>query len=182
MYDSSYTTTINGSNSTEFGWMAALFSGAFFVFFLVIYLVYSFILGKVFQKAGKPMWAAFVPIYNLIVLLQIVNKPLWWVILFFIPFVNIIFYILVMLELGKAFGKDTTFTILLLIVLPFIISLPIGLAILAFDKSRFVGTGNQINNQAGVPEIISQNNATPTPSNPPQPNDSNPTPPQNLVR
>jgi chromate transport protein ChrA len=45
---------------------------------------------KVFVKAGQPGWASIIPIYNLYVLTQIVGKPAWWVILFFIPLVNVI--------------------------------------------------------------------------------------------
>ena len=44
---------------------------------------------KVFIKAGKPGWGAIIPIYNLIILLQIVGRPLWWIILFLIPIVNL---------------------------------------------------------------------------------------------
>jgi Family of unknown function (DUF5684) len=64
---------------------------------------------KVFVKAGKPGWAAIVPIYNIIVLLEIAGKPLWWIILFFIPFVNIIMAILVGIAVAKNFGKSDAF-------------------------------------------------------------------------
>jgi Family of unknown function (DUF5684) len=64
---------------------------------------------KVFVKAGKPGWAAIIPIYNLIVLLQIAGKPLWWIILFFIPLVNIIMAILVGIAVAKNFGKSDAF-------------------------------------------------------------------------
>jgi len=66
---------------------------------------------KVFQKAGKPGWAAIIPIYNIIVLLQITGKPLWWIILYFIPFVNFVAVILVSIELAKRFGKSLAFGI-----------------------------------------------------------------------
>jgi len=64
---------------------------------------------KVFVKAGKPGWAAIIPIYNIIVLLQIINKPLWWIILMIIPIVNFIIMILVSLEMAKVFGKSAGF-------------------------------------------------------------------------
>jgi hypothetical protein len=64
---------------------------------------------KVFVKAGKPGWAAIIPIYNLIVLLEIAGKPLWWIILFFIPFVNIIMAIFVGIGVAKNFGKSDGF-------------------------------------------------------------------------
>ena len=74
---------------------------------------------KVFQKAGKPGWAAIIPIYNIIVLLEIVGKPLWWIVLYLIPVVNFIAVILVCIELAKRFGKGVGFGIGLAF-LPFI--------------------------------------------------------------
>lgn len=66
---------------------------------------------KIFEKAGKPGWAAIIPIYNLIVLLEIIGKPIWWIILFLIPGVNIIFAIWATNLLSKSFGKDELFTV-----------------------------------------------------------------------
>ena len=63
----------------------------------------------VFQKAGKPGWAAIIPIYNLIILLQIVQRPIWWIILFFIPFVSLIIAIIIALDLAQSFGKGAGF-------------------------------------------------------------------------
>lgn len=70
---------------------------------------------KVFVKAGKPGWAAIVPIYNIIVLLEIVGKPWWWLILFIIPVVNIVFLIWTYNLLSLSFGKNEGFTIGLII-------------------------------------------------------------------
>ncbi|MES2109948.1 MAG: DUF5684 domain-containing protein [Bacteroidota bacterium] len=69
---------------------------------------------KVFAKAGKPGWACIIPIYNIIVMLEIVGKPIWWVILFFIPCVNIIFGIWTLNLVSKSFGQSEGFTIGLL--------------------------------------------------------------------
>jgi hypothetical protein len=66
---------------------------------------------KVFTKAGQPGWAAIIPIYNIVVMLKIVGKPLWWIIGFLIPIVNIIVAILMAVALAKAFGKGTGFAI-----------------------------------------------------------------------
>ncbi len=76
---------------------------------LIILIIVS--LWKIFEKAGKPGWAAIVPIYNLIVLLEIVGKPLWWIVLFLIPVVNIVFLIWVTNLLSKSFGKTEGFTV-----------------------------------------------------------------------
>jgi len=74
---------------------------------------------KIYKKAGKKGWASIVPIYNVIVLLEIVKKPTWWLILLLIPYVNIIFAIWVTNLLSKRFNKGEGFTIGLLF-LPFI--------------------------------------------------------------
>ena len=100
---------------------------------LAIALVMIIAYWKIFEKAGKPGWAILIPIYNLIVLLEIVGKPLWWIFLFLIPFVNIIFGIWVINLLSKSFGKNEGFTIGLLL-LPFIFY-----PILGFGKAEYAG-------------------------------------------
>ncbi len=103
-----------------------------FVFWVVMILVIV-ALWKVFEKAGKPGWAAIIPIYNIIVLLEIVGKPLWWIILFLIPLVNIIFGIWATNLLSKSFGKNEGFTVGL-IFLPFIFY-----PILGFGSAKYEG-------------------------------------------
>ena len=88
---------------------------------------------KIFVKAGEPGWASIVPIYNAIVYLKIAGKPLWWIILLIIPFVNVIILILIVLGLAKNFGKGGGFAVGLLL-LGFIF-----LPILAFGDAKFVG-------------------------------------------
>ncbi len=71
------------------GMMGALFGGAFALVWLAVAVVMIIGWWKIFEKAGKPGWAAIVPIYNIIVLCEIVGRPAWWVVLFLIPCVNI---------------------------------------------------------------------------------------------
>lgn len=66
---------------------------------------------KIFVKAGEPGWAAIVPIYNIIVFLKIIGKPVWWIVLFLIPIVNFVIAIIASIELAKCFGKSTGFGI-----------------------------------------------------------------------
>ena len=66
---------------------------------------------KIFTKAGKPGWAAIIPIYNLVVLLEVVNRPIWWIILLFIPVVNVVVGIILANDLARAFGKGVGWTI-----------------------------------------------------------------------
>lgn len=86
---------------------------------------------KIFTKAGKPGWASIIPIYNTIVLLEIIGRPIWWFILLFIPLVNIVILVIISIDLAKAFGKGAGYA-LLLIFLPFI-----GFPMLAFGNATY---------------------------------------------
>ena len=89
---------------------------------------------KVFSKAGKPGWAAIIPIYNLVILLEIAGKPLWWIVLFFIPLANFVAAILVSIEVAKAFGKGAGFG------LGLVFLSPIFYPILGFGSAEYQGT------------------------------------------
>jgi hypothetical protein len=86
---------------------------------------------RIYEKADKPGWAAIIPIYNIWVLLEIVGKEVWWIILFFIPFVNLIALIVVLWELAKEAG----------FAIGLILLMPIFLLILGFGDSEYVGPG-----------------------------------------
>jgi hypothetical protein len=90
-------------------------------------------LWKIFEKAGKPGWAALVPFYNLIVLLEIVGKPITWFIFMLIPCVNFYFGVLLVIEVAKVFGKDVAFAIGLFL-LPFVFY-----PILGFGDAKYAG-------------------------------------------
>ena len=134
--------------------------------FLPIIGIVSLVLGllmlistwRIFKKAGKYGWASIVPIYNTIVLIEVAGLPLWYFILFFIPFVNIYALFKIYIELAHKFGKGTGFGVLS-IFFP-IICLPI----LAFGKCKYEGNDNNTNttivstdNNTGVNEAQFQN-------------------------
>lgn len=87
---------------------------------------------KMFVKAGKPGWGSLIPIYNTIIMLQIVQKPIWWFVLLFIPLVNIVVAVILMIELGKAFGKGAGWSIVFLMLLG-----GVGTLILGFGDSKY---------------------------------------------
>lgn len=121
-----------GGGSPDAGAAAGAAAGMFVLLIeLAIAVIVIAGLWGVFTKAGQPGWAAIIPIYNIIVLLQIVGKPIWWIILFFIPCVNIIISILLNVELAKVFGKGGGFAVGL-IFLPFIF-----VPILGFGDAKY---------------------------------------------
>ncbi len=69
---------------------------------------------KVFTKAGEPGWAAIVPFFNFYVMLKIAGKPGWWLLLIFVPLVNIVIIIMTLHGISKSFGKGVGFTLGLL--------------------------------------------------------------------
>ena len=87
-----------------------------------------------YVKANQPGWAAIIPIYNIWVLLKIVDRPGWWLVLFFIPLVNLIIGILVILDLAKTFGKGIGFALGLLF-FPFIFYPLLGFGDARYQKS-----------------------------------------------
>jgi apolipoprotein N-acyltransferase len=93
---------------------------------LVVFILVS--LWKVFVKTGRPGWYSIIPIFNMYQLIKIAGKPGWWLILFFIPFVNIVFAIIVSIGVAKAFGKGTGFGV--------------GLALLGFIFYPILGFGS----------------------------------------
>jgi hypothetical protein len=115
------------------GVIGALFGGAFMLVFLAVLVLVLVSLWKIFEKAGKPGWAGIVPIYNLIVWMEIVGRPLWWVVLMFVPCVSIVVGIILCIDLAKSFGKDLAYGIGLAL-LPFVF-----FPMLAFSDARYVG-------------------------------------------
>lgn len=99
---------------------------------LLIFIAWIAGMWKVFEKAGKPGWAAIVPIYNIIILLQIIGKPLWWIVLLLIPIVNLVVFIIVSMEVAVCFGKSKGWGVGLLFFLGFI-----GYPLLGFGDATY---------------------------------------------
>ena len=79
-----------------------------FLFFLAVQVIHFLGTWKLYVKAGRKAWEAAVPVYNAVVLMQIINRPKWWVVLLFIPIVNLIMFPVVWVETLRSFGKNST--------------------------------------------------------------------------
>lgn len=77
------------------------------MFFLVLQVIHGLGTWKMYIAAGKKAWEAFVPVYNALVFMKILNRPWWYVILLFLPVVNIIMFIVVWVEALRSFGYNT---------------------------------------------------------------------------
>ena len=58
-----------------------------FIFLLIIQIIHGLGTWKLYVKAGRKSWEAAIPIYNAMVLMQIIKRPKWWVFLLFIPII-----------------------------------------------------------------------------------------------
>ena len=147
-YSYNYDYTTYETTSSMLGGLAAVF-GTIMIISLIIGIIGLVSQWIIYKKAGKHGWECLIPIYNIIVLLQIVELPMWYIALFFVPIANIYAIFKIYIELAHKFGKSTGFGIAT--VFFSIICLPI----LAFGKNNvYNGTNNtinQINNQPNNP-------------------------------
>lgn len=129
-----------------------LFSVIVTIIYVVVIVLSLVGFWKLFKKAGRPGWHCLIPVFSTYQLIKISNKPGWWLILMFIPIVQILFSLLIYIELAKAFGRSTAFGALLLWLFP------IGFLIIGFGKSKYI---------YGAPSSTLVQAQTPTP--PPTP-------------
>lgn len=134
-YDYGYETTAAATG------LAALGVGML-IFWLISMAISVFVIvcnWRIFKKAGKPGWASIIPIYNIIVMLEIAELPTWYIALYIVPFANIYAMFKTYIELAHKFGKSTGFGVGIAFLAP------IFLGILAFGKdSNYVGTKNNV--------------------------------------
>lgn len=93
-----------------------LFNTNMFIFITILVIITIAAQWRIYEKAGKPGWAAIIPIYNIIVLMEIIGKPWWWLLLLLFPPTTLIFAIWSINLLSKSFGQGVGFTIGLLLV------------------------------------------------------------------
>ena len=76
--------------------------------FVVLNGVHFLSTWKLYIAAGKNAWEAAVPIYNAIVLMEIIHRPRWWVLLMLIPIINLIIIPVIWVETIRSFGFNST--------------------------------------------------------------------------
>lgn len=154
MYDTSY---YGASTTNPTAIITNLFSSGISI---IIGLGYSLLtiasLWKIFEKFGKEGWKSLIPVYNIIVLFEIVDMKPWYVALALIPCVGpivlMVFMYIAYARLAKKMGKDGMFVLLI------IFFTPIALALLAFGRNNIENAGQ--NNNSNM-----QNNSQPMMNN-----------------
>ena len=71
---------------------------------------------KLFNLAGVESWKALIPFYNIIKHLDIINRPRWWIILVFIPVINLLMIPVIWVEYIKTFNHNSKLDRILVII------------------------------------------------------------------
>lgn len=78
----------------------------FWLIFIALYIYFALAFQMMAKKSGTPHgWLAWLPIANVVLMLNIAQKPLWWFLLLFIPLVNIVVYIMMFMAIAKRVNK-----------------------------------------------------------------------------
>ena len=107
-------------SSSSDGTLPTLFAGGMLLFILVLaaacYVYFALALSTIATKTNtENPWLAWIPIANVVLMLNIAKKPVWWIILFLIPFVSIVIAIIVWMGVAEARGKPNWWGILLIV-------------------------------------------------------------------
>lgn len=86
------------------------------VLFIAGYVYFSLALKTIAEKTNtENPWWAWIPIVQLVLTLNIARKPLWWIVLMFVPFVNIVIQVIVWMAIAEARNKPNWWGILVLV-------------------------------------------------------------------
>jgi len=99
---------------------------------LAVYVLLAVALWRVFTKAGYPGWLAVIPIVNLVYLTKVAGFSGWFALLYIVPIVGFVFYIIVSIRVGRAFGHGWFLSVVLLVLLHVI-----GYLILGFSSDKY---------------------------------------------
>lgn len=103
------------------------------------YLLMALAYYKFFEKAGKPGWIGFVPLYNFYVHLQLVGRPVWWLFLLFVPVVNFFIALTIHLDLLKSFGRYSYVDQSLGVILA-----PFYMVYIAYSDTQYLGKATEL--------------------------------------
>ena len=107
------------------------------LFLLAIQVVHFLGTFRLYQKAGRKSWEALVPVYNAVVLMQIIRRPKWWVILLFVPIINLMMFPVIWVETLRSFGRNRSIdTILGILTFGLYIFIPNFDSKTTYDKDR----------------------------------------------
>jgi len=110
--DLSNAVSVTYGGGAEAGALMAVL-GFMWLIVLVLYVYQALCWLYIAKRTNTPNgWFAFIPILNIILMLQIAKRPLWWIILYFIPIVNIVIAIMLIVDVLKVLKRPTWWVIM----------------------------------------------------------------------
>jgi hypothetical protein len=109
---------------------AGLVGSLFFLVFICVFALAFYVFGcyclkRICEKTGhQPGILIWIPIVNIIPLLQVAGMALWMIVLFLIPFVNIIVGVMMWAKICTARGKSPWLVIMIFIPLVNLVFVP----------------------------------------------------------
>jgi len=118
-YTYNYEYSVGPEATAGLGILSVGISLAIFLFFVIFYVYMAVCLMKIAKKTGTDnAWFAWIPILNLVLMIQIAQKPMWWLIFFLVPLLNllsIVFGILIWMAISERLGKPSWLGILMIV-------------------------------------------------------------------
>ena len=75
-------------------------------FFLLVQIIHFLGTWRLYIAANEPAWKSIVPIYNAIIFFKILHRPKWWVLLLFLPVINLLIFMVIWVDTTKHFNKN----------------------------------------------------------------------------
>ncbi len=104
-----------------------------YIVYILIVLLTAAGLWRMFEKAGKPGWAAIIPFYNLWVMMEIIGRPNVHMLWCLCPIANIVFALIWYIELSQSFGRSAGWGVLAFF-FPFV-----AWPIIGFGEDKYIG-------------------------------------------
>lgn len=77
---------------------------------IIVYVIVAMSLMRIAKRTNTDnAWFAWIPLLNLILMLQIAKRPMWWLVFFLVPFINIVGVVLqfvIWIDIAKLLGKS----------------------------------------------------------------------------
>ncbi|MBO4739916.1 MAG: signal peptidase I [Bacteroidales bacterium] len=103
------------------------FSITFLFIFCLAYYIGTFAgLWGVFKKAGQKPWLALIPLYHYYIWLKVIERPLWWLIFFAIPYLNVFMFMLAIWKTYRLFDKTRYVELVPMTMFPFVGMIYVG--------------------------------------------------------
>ena len=120
MDPTTYTSSYQGNIPPEAAAGMFAFGAGIFIFVMILVIIVYVIVAMSLMRIAKRTntdnaWFAWIPLLNLILMLQIAKRPMWWLVFFLVPFINIVGIVLqfvIWVDIAKILGKSAAIGIL----------------------------------------------------------------------